>query len=408
MASQTQFNFTAYLEQPLPWQNEPAAIRGIVISVTSIAVLCVITRLYIRLSVVRVPGWDDMFVGLYLLTTLASAITVCIAPSFGLGQHLVMFTPQELRIFLILFYVGNASYVSSTAFMKLALLFQFLRVFKNGDSTGSNNNLPGRTFLRHICQMLIVIVALWGVTFSFLAWVPCLPVNTYWDSVTDFVQSSSGGIGTGTCYGFGISTDRTTFIAHTAINMALDICVLAVPVPLYLGNTLAQSANTVVTSRLRTRAGVIVLLFLGGLVNVFAAWRLALLIGSGQSLLETYVDSTFYAPDTVLLSSLEVNLASICASVPIFWPVLRQQVFRILVTKEVEITRDERAEDVNGYDSDEDEIEKSKKNKNGHYDDSFIRDQVDPLRPGTSAGVETQVRSETAHTRSKRPRMPWM
>lgn len=34
MATYAQFNFTAYLEQPVPWQNEPATIRAIVISVT--------------------------------------------------------------------------------------------------------------------------------------------------------------------------------------------------------------------------------------------------------------------------------------------------------------------------------------------------------------------------------------
>lgn len=34
MATNTQFNFTAYLEQPMPWQNEPASIRGIAITVT--------------------------------------------------------------------------------------------------------------------------------------------------------------------------------------------------------------------------------------------------------------------------------------------------------------------------------------------------------------------------------------
>lgn len=283
--------------------------------------------------------------------------------------------------------------------MKLALLFQFLRVFKNDDNDAKTTDLTGRLFLRRTCQVLIAIVAVWGATFSFLAWVPCLPVSTYWDAVINPSHS-------GTCYGFGISTDRTAFIAHTAINMGLDICVLAVPVPLYLGNTVSGVvAHSGSRPSLRTRAGVVSLLLLGVLVNVFAGWRLALLIGSGGSVLETFVDSTYYAPDTVLLSSLEVNLASICASVPIFWPVLRQQVFRILVTKEVEITRDERA----GDDSDdEDDIDKTKNqnaNGHGHYNDSFIRDQVDPLRPGTSAGVETQVRSETGKQKARRWRM---
>ncbi|KJR88177.1 uncharacterized protein SPSK_07806 [Sporothrix schenckii 1099-18] len=308
-----------------------------------------------------------------------------------------------------MFYIANASYVSSTAFMKLALLFQFLRVFKNDSIDSKTSDTAGRTFLRRTCQVLIVIVAAWGATFSFLAWVPCLPVSTYWDGVTNQDPNHRG-----TCYGFGISTDRTAFIAHTAINMGLDICVLAIPVPLYLGNTVSSSARTsapgtlVIRSSLRTRAGVIVLLLLGALVNVFAAWRLALLIGSGGSVLETYVDSTFYAPDTVLLSSLEVNLASICASVPIFWPVLRQQVFRILVTREVEIVRDERPGD--DASDDEDDVAKLKQRQadndgHDHYDDAFIRDQVDPLRPGTSAGVETRVRSERGVQKTRRWRL---
>jgi len=37
----------------------------------------------------------------------------------------------------------------------------------------------------------------------------------------------------GTCYGFGITYDRTFFILHTTFNMVFDIMVLAIPVPLY-------------------------------------------------------------------------------------------------------------------------------------------------------------------------------
>lgn len=293
--------------------------------------------------------------------------------------------------------------------MKLALLFQYLRVFKtddedndNGDKNNSNGKVKrSRVFLRRTCQVLIVIVGLWGATFSFLAWVPCLPVSTYWDAATTAPAQL-----TGTCYGFGISTDRTAFIMHTAINMALDVCVLAIPVPLYLGATLTLPGGggdgNSTKNMIRARAGVLVLLLLGGLVNVFAAWRLVLLISSNGDVIETLFDSTFYAPETVLLSSLEVNLASICASVPIFWPVLRRQVFRILVTKEVEITRGDRDSDSKDgklVDDDDDDESGTESGGDGHYNDAFIRDQVDPLRPGTSVGVETQVRSETAKTK---------
>lgn len=227
--------------------------------------------------------------------------------------------------------------------MKLSLLFQFLRIYDD------------RPMMRRICQTLVVVVAIWGATFSFLAWAPCLPVSRYWDLGPD----ADGG----TCYGFGISTDRTAFVTHTAINMALDFCVLAVPLPLYFDSATPSM----------TRAGMVVLLLLGGLVNVFAAWRLVLLASSSGRVVETLFDSTFYAPDTMLLASLEVNLASICASLPIFWPVLRQQVCRIMVTKEVDVTREDKP------DGD---------------DDSFLRDQVSLFRPGTAAGVKTVILSK--------------
>lgn len=72
------FNYTAYFEQPTPWQNEPGPIRGIVMTATTLALLSVAARLFIRLAVLKIPGWDDMFVGLYLVTTLTSAIAICI------------------------------------------------------------------------------------------------------------------------------------------------------------------------------------------------------------------------------------------------------------------------------------------------------------------------------------------
>ncbi len=306
--------------------------------------------------------------------------------------------------------------------MKLALLFQFLRATEGndrgagagGDTAATTTNPTGshrdRRFLRRACQVLIGIVALWGAAFSFLAWVPCFPVHQYWDMTP----------GGGTCYGFGQSTERGPFVAHTAINMALDVCVLAVPVALFLDRTsVAQPVPW------RARAGTLALLLLGVVVNVFAAWRLVLLVATNSSALFTLFDSTFYAPDTVLLSLLDVNVASICASVPVFWPVLRQQVFRIVVTKEVEITRGKREQgDDDEEEEDDEEMAKqkprtrsdapagddgsghsrpgsrgSKKNAAGHYDDTFIRDQVDPLRPGTSVGVETVVESSGKRSR---------
>lgn len=107
----------------------------------------------------------------------------------------------------------NATYCSSTAFIKLALLLQYLRVFERGTKT------------YRVVFGLIIFTALWGFAYSFIAWVPCVPVTTYWD------LSSNGS----NCYGYGSHHPPTfvgTYESHTAINMILDAVILAIPLPL--------------------------------------------------------------------------------------------------------------------------------------------------------------------------------
>jgi hypothetical protein len=53
-------------------------------------------------------------------------------------------------------------------------------------------------------------------------------------------------------------------------------------------------------------------------------------------LFEPELDPTWYTPLTVISTCLEVNMAVLCASIPIFWPVLKNfRILKILVTKEV-------------------------------------------------------------------------
>ncbi|KAH8885484.1 hypothetical protein GQ53DRAFT_695932, partial [Thozetella sp. PMI_491] len=302
----------SYFTGPAPWQNHKSSIQGITIAALILSGLCVLARLYTRIRIVRAPGWDDALVGAYLLLTTASCIAVCLAPDYGLGSHLALLSVDNVQGFLVLFYIANATYISSTTFVKLSLLCQYLRIYERG------------TAIRLSCVFLIVTIGLWGAAFSFMAWVPCFPVSAYWDVSPDRPPS-------GSCYGFGLTLERTTFVAHTSLNMVFDILVLAIPIPLYFDRSLPS----------KTRMGMLVLLMLGCLVNVFAAWRLGILIRSEGEVLEI-LDATWYAPVTMLLSIAEVTLASICASIPIFWPVLSSSFGAIFVTKEVEVTTDDR------------------------------------------------------------------
>lgn len=48
-------------------------------------------------------------------------------------------------------------------------------------------------------------------------------------------------------------------------------------------------------------------------------------------------DPTWYGPTAIVLSILEVDIATIMASLPVFWPYLRRNIDRIMITHEIEV-----------------------------------------------------------------------
>lgn len=81
-------------------------------------------------------------------------------------------------------YFTNATYHTTTALIKISLLLQYLRLFRDG-------------LRRQVCYFLIGVVTLWGMAFMFMAWVPCFPISGFWNRQM---------VPTPKCYGFGYSS----------------------------------------------------------------------------------------------------------------------------------------------------------------------------------------------------------
>lgn len=117
-----------------------------------------------------------------------------------------------------MFWWCNACYNMSMAAIKLSLLFQYLRLLNEH----SEINTKQTKHLRIAVWALIVMTSIWGVVYSILAWVPCIPISADWD-----LQNTSA-----VRYGYG-SDDRDTFAAtlmvHGAFNMAIDAAILVLP-----------------------------------------------------------------------------------------------------------------------------------------------------------------------------------
>jgi hypothetical protein len=96
---------------------------------------------------------------------------------------------------------------------------------------------------------------------------------------------------------------------------------------------------------------------------------------------------------------LEINVASICASVPIFWPVIRPFLGAIFVTREFSVKHELREQE----DQMEHDRTGSETELNAHYKDSFVQDLVDPFSSKDGGLVQSQIKSENSGKKTR----PW-
>jgi hypothetical protein len=165
--------------------------------------------------------------------------------------------------------------------------------------------------------------------------------------------------------------------------------------------------------------------------NIFAALRLVFTIQQRVTTYPTF-DHTWYAPRLDLLGMIEVNFACFCASIPVFWPVVVERfsnISNIFVTHEIKVEVSHRNHGYVNAESDDGielhvkrgepsrssrvqrgshdgmhsregseaslGLKYSKGERNDHYQDDYILDQVDPLRIKTIVAMGSEITTGT-------------
>ncbi|KAK2608164.1 hypothetical protein N8I77_006792 [Diaporthe amygdali] len=114
-------------------------------------------------------------------------------------------------------------------------------------------------------------------------------------------------------------------LSANAINMALDIMIFLLPIPLLFRRD---------TSR-KTKVGLLVLFGLGIAINVIAGLRLVtnhVLNQEGDK-----ADLTYDFVKIFVLGEAENRLSCILGSIPVFWPVVSQKIQEIFITREFRV-----------------------------------------------------------------------
>lgn len=144
-------------------------------------------------------------------------------------------------------------------------------------------------------------------------------------------------------------------------------------------------------------------------MNFLSIWRVATIVQHKATTSPTF-DPTWYGPISIILASLEVDVATICAAVPVFWPILTSKFGVIFVTREIKIEHshrfsamDDEYELRSGSSSGSPSVGSSKETndretndmgppRKAHYKDKYIIAQVDPLE--TMGRVQLEIKAD--------------
>ncbi|KAF2873684.1 hypothetical protein BDV95DRAFT_540958 [Massariosphaeria phaeospora] len=301
--------------QPKPLSNRPETILGVIIPFQVLSLAAAISRLYVRYRVVREPGWDDYFIILASVFNLAGLICVFGTLQYGLGEHLMLITVADMQTTLFWCYLQAGTYYPTSAFVKLSLLSQYLRLFRKGP-------------IRIACFVFLVLVSIWGVVFSFMGWFPCFPPSGYWDRMQTPAPK---------CWALGygsVEGTRAAYIAFSSTNVILDVAIFSIPVIVYMNPSIER----------RQVLALMGLFTLGSAAVLMSILRLWVIMKNSLGYMESF-DFTWWYPLVIIISSLEIDFAIVCASMPIFWPVMVTSLAQIFVTKEVHVVHHRRLDE---------------------------------------------------------------
>jgi len=240
-----------------------------------IAVISVCLRLTTRRMVGAGLGTDDWLILVSLILFTAFITCVFLSKTFGLGLHLI-FAPDFAAWYAndfaaqVIYFFGNLT-------TKLSILFLYLRIF------------PAKTFKMWVHITMGVVIA-FTITGFCLVFFQCAPVEAAWNITV-----------AGKCL-----NPVLTFVTLGAINVALDLTILSLPLPQlwHLHMSLVRKFQ------------VIGMFLSGGLVCIVSIFRCIYV-----SQVEV-TDITWTFTNTALWSSAELSAAILSANLPTYRPLL--------------------------------------------------------------------------------------
>ncbi|THY74742.1 hypothetical protein D6C87_03260 [Aureobasidium pullulans] len=255
------------------WGGYEGTKQVIIVSVfLALSFVVLSLRLFTRVIVTRNYGLEDLVITAAFCFSVAQVALVVVEVQHGQGLAQSALSADDVQLLKKTLWKLIPTYLAGLTLTKLSILLQYMRLFKD------------RAINRVIIGML-VFVAAYGTWSVLGALFICFPVKRFWDQTVD-----------GHCMIF-----EAKWFSDASVNILTDLILLSLPMPYLKGLNLPR----------RQKAGLIAVFALGGFVCLVSMARLRPLY-----VIATANDVSQSNGPAAWLSSMEVNVGIICASLP--------------------------------------------------------------------------------------------
>ncbi|PWY70298.1 hypothetical protein BO94DRAFT_502324 [Aspergillus sclerotioniger CBS 115572] len=268
---------TAYDEE-----NKGPVLLAVMWTLTGLAMVMVLARLFIRTKIIHAVGLDDWLIGFSMILGLANVITATVAVHHGFGQHSSTIGPAATEKANLTIDIGWIFGILSFAFPKLGVAALLHRIL-----------IPG---IRMKCALwgltgLVMAVAVVNILLFFTS---CDPPRALWMTVAGATCRSSNVI-------IGFATFNGALSAFTDLSLAIYPSVILWKLQMSLRKKLALSA-ALGLGAISACAAIIKTTHLNALANV--------------------TDATYAGWSLVLWTNIEADLVVLASCIPTLQPLL--------------------------------------------------------------------------------------
>ncbi|OHE97213.1 integral membrane protein [Colletotrichum orchidophilum] len=263
---------------PIPERRQTAKVFSIGLPI--ITTITVALRCIARLQVTKQLWWDDWTALIALALLIVMSGLGYANSTMGFGLHYWDIDPVNGKTILQIFYVLQMLYIFIQVFAKASIACFYSRIF----------TYP--SFLLAV-KLFVVFLITHGFMFLLLLVFQCLPIQSIWDRSIQ-----------GRC----LNVSAISY-GGAACSILEDLVLIIIPIPALLKLQLGQ----------KKRWALVFMFALGSFACIASMIRLRYLVFFANTF-----DSTWDNVDVVIWSSVELNLAIICGSLPALKPIFRK------------------------------------------------------------------------------------